>query len=64
MECYRHSVVTHINSADHICSYTYEKQIIFFAALHIKFLCPYQKKSYALSVDNQQLGNFGSQLSF
>ena len=37
MECYRQNVQIHINSADHIRSYTCEKQIIFFAVLHINF---------------------------
>ena len=31
MECYRQNVQIHINSADHIRSYTCEQQIIFFA---------------------------------
>ena len=44
MECYRQRVMIYINSAEHIRSYTCEKQLIFFAVLHINFLCPYQKK--------------------
>ena len=37
MECYCQNIIIHINSAEHIRSYTCEKQIIFFAVLHNHF---------------------------
>ena len=53
IEYYRQSVIIHINSTENIRSYVSWLQMIFFASFHIDVLCPYQKKSCPLSVDNQ-----------